>query len=470
MVLRLFNTLTRRKEVFAPLTPHEVRMYVCGPTVYAPPHIGNYRSFLMADVLRRYLEVSGYDVLQVMNLTDIDDKTIRDAAKQGQSLASFTSKYVRLFYRGLDQLNIRRANHYVRATDTVEEMVELTRGLLEKGHAYARQGSVYFDVSSFKEYGRLSKLDLTKIKVGAAVDADEYEKDNPSDFALMKKSTEDEVARGIYYDTEWGCVRPGWHIECSAIAMKHLGSSFDIHMGGVDLIFPHHENEIAQSEAYTGKPFVKYWVHVAHLMVEGRKMAKSAGNFLTLEALIDQGHAPAAIRYLLLTGHYRQQLNFTFASLTAAQRTVTGLRGFLSRLRAVDQESSAIEIDDVIRQARALFFAAMDDDLNLPKALATLHGFIAAVNPCLDDAGLNRDDAEKAMALVSDVDAILGLGLRVESRPLPPAITRLIKAREAARQDGDWATADRIREELRLKGVLLEDTPEGTRWRKSTYP
>jgi cysteinyl-tRNA synthetase len=468
MVLRLFNTLTRQKEVLEPLTPHEVRMYVCGPTVYAPPHIGNYRSFLIADVLRRYLEVSGYEVLQVMNLTDIDDKTIRDSAKQGQSLATFTETYVQLFYRELDRLNIKRANRYVRATDTVDEMVKLTRGLVEKGHAYARQGSVYFDVSSFKDYGRLSKLDLTKIKIGAAVDADEYEKDNPADFALMKQSTEDELARGIYYDTEWGRVRPGWHVECSAIAMKYLGPSFDVHMGGVDLIFPHHENEIAQSEAYTGKPFVKYWVHVAHLMVEGRKMAKSAGNFLTLEALIEQGHAPDAIRYLLLTAHYRQQLNFTFASLIAAERTVAGLRGVLRRLRAVDLETSVIENDEMVDQARTSFFTAMDDDLNLPRALAALHAFTVAVNTLLDDAVLSREDAEKAMAFVLDVDTVLGLGICVASRPLPPALTLLIEEREAARQHGDWATADRIRAELRLKGVLLEDTSKGTRWRRST--
>jgi cysteinyl-tRNA synthetase len=468
MVLRIFNTLTRQKEAFEPLTPHKVRMYVCGPTVYASPHIGNYRSFLMADVLRRYLEVSGYDMLQVMNLTDIDDKTIRDSVKHAQSLASFTEQYVQIFYQGLDQLNIKRANRYVRATDTVDEMVKLTRGLLEKGHAYTRQGNVYFDVSSFKNYGHLSKLDLTKIKVGAAVDADEYEKDNPADFALMKKSTEDELAHSIYYDTEWGRVRPGWHIECSAIAMKYLGPSFDVHMGGVDLIFPHHENEIAQSEAYTGKPFVKYWVHVAHLMVEGRKMAKSAGNFLTLEALIDQGHAPEAIRYLLLTGHYRQQLNFTFSSLNAAEHTVAGLRGFLSRLRTADRETSATEVDELMSLARASFFTAMDDDLNLPRALAALHVFIAAVNPLLDDAVLSREDAEKAMAFVFDVDAVLGLGLHVTSSTLPPAIALLIEERAAARQRGDWATADQIRAELRLKGVLLEDTTKGTRWRSST--
>ncbi|MCK5474526.1 MAG: cysteine--tRNA ligase, partial [Candidatus Aenigmarchaeota archaeon] len=278
MEFRIFNTLSKKKEIFKPLKANQVSIYACGPTVYNFPHIGNYRSFLMTDNLVRVLEYLGYDVKLVMNLTDIDDKTIRDSKKEGLSLKEFTEKYTKEFFIGLDMLNIKRAKHYPKATECVKSMISLTKKLVDKGMAYEKDGSVYFRISSFKDYGKLSKIDLANIKVGASVDVDEYDKENPQDFALLKKSSPEEIERGICYHSPWGMIRPGWHIECSAMSMKELGETLDIHTGGIDLVFPHHENEIAQSEAFTGKPFVNYWVHGEHLLVNSEKMSKSKGN------------------------------------------------------------------------------------------------------------------------------------------------------------------------------------------------
>ncbi|MCJ7635486.1 cysteine--tRNA ligase, partial [Candidatus Bathyarchaeota archaeon] len=288
-MLLFYNTLTRRKETFLSSIPGLVRMYTCGPTVYAPPHIGNYRSFLFADIMKRYLEYKGFKVTHIMNITDIDDKTIRDSDKEGLPLKAFVEKYERVFFEGLELLNIEKASAYPRASQNVDDMIKLTEVLIEKGYAYVRDGSVYFDVSKFERYGELSKLDLSALKTGASVDADEYAKDNPADFALMKRSTSKEIARGIVYNSPWGNVRPGWHIECSVLSTKYLGEDFDIHTGGIDLMFPHHENEKAQSEAATGARFVNYWLHCQHLLVNGQKMAKSLGNFITLQELLSKG-------------------------------------------------------------------------------------------------------------------------------------------------------------------------------------
>jgi cysteinyl-tRNA synthetase len=440
-------------------------MYSCGPTVYAPPHIGNYRSFLFADLLRRYLEYKGLKVTQIMNITDIDDKTIRDSAKEGLTLKAFTEKYERIFFEGIDLLNIERATAYPRASENVDAMIKMTQALIEKGYAYIREGSVYYDVSKFKGYGKLSKLDLASLKAGARVDSDEYDKDSPADFALMKKSTPEEVARGITYDSPWGKVRPGWHIECSALSTKYLGESFDIHTGGVDLVFPHHENEIAQSEATTGRRFVNYWLHCQHLLVEGQKMAKSLGNFITLEELLSKGHSPRGIRLILISTHYRRQLNFTTEALESAEKTIENILAFIQRLKDADGDEH--DAEELVESTQSRFEAALDDDLDIRTALATLFDFINEVNKRLDEGKVSHGDAQKFLELLLSLDRVLGLRLdtALKEEHLPAEIEGLIQKREEARRRKDWVTADRIRTQLESRGVILEDTPKGVRWK-----
>jgi len=464
-LLRFYNTLTRRKEAFKPLVPGQVKMYSCGPTVYAPPHIGNYRSFLFVDLLRRYLEYKGLKVTQVMNITDIDDKTIRDSAKEGLTLKAFTEKYERIFFEGVDLLNIERASAYPRASENVDSMIKLTAALVEKGYAYVRDGSVYFSVSKFKTYGRLSRLDLASLKAGARVDSDEYDKDSPADFALMKKSTPQEVTRGITYESPWGHIRPGWHIECSVLSTKYLGESFDIHTGGVDLIFPHHENEIAQSEATTGRKFVNYWLHCQHLLVDDQKMAKSLGNFITLQDLLSKGHSPRGIRFILISTHYRRQLNFTTDALESAEKTAENILVLIQRLKDADGEEYGAE--ELVESTRNRFEAALDDDLDIRGALAALFDFISEVNKHLDKGQVSRGDATKFLELLLSLDRVLGLRLAaaLEEERLPADTEALIQRREEARRRKDWATADRIRSQLKGLGVILEDTPKGVRWR-----
>ena len=300
MTLKIYNTLKRKKESFKPINKNKVKIYTCGPTVYAPPHIGNYRSFVVSDLIKRYLEYLGYSIYHVMNITDIDDKTIRASGNEGLSLKKFTDKYTKIFFDEIKKLNMKPADVYPKATDYINDMIKMTKTLIEKGYAYVKSGSVYFNISKFKNYGKLSKINLNEIKIGKTVDIDEYDKDNPRDFALMKASTEKEVERGIYFESEWGKVRPGWHIECSTLSTKFLGDSIDIHTGGVDLIFPHHENEIAQSEAYYNKKVIKYWVHSEHLIINGRKMSKSLGNYLTLEDLLEKYNPNIEKKLILL--------------------------------------------------------------------------------------------------------------------------------------------------------------------------
>jgi len=469
MVLRVFNTLKRKKELFKPIHKGEVRMYTCGPTVYAIPHIGNFRSFFMGDMIRRYLEFIGYKVKYVMNITDIDDKTIRDSKKEGLSIKEFTEKYTKEFFKGLKMLNIKKATHYPRATDYVEDMIKITRTLVKKGFAYPKLGSVYFNISKFKDYGKLSKIDLNNIKVGARVDVDEYEKDNPQDFALMKKSTTQELRRGIYYKTEWGNVRPGWHIECSVLSMKFLGKPFDIHTGGVDLIFPHHENEIAQSEAATGKKFVNYWLHGEHLIVNGQKMSKSLGNYFTLDDIVKRW-SPEVVRYMFVSVHYRKKLNYTDKFAENAKRNYEKLKETFDRinffLKSADTKKTKIDDKflEKLPKIKKKFIEAMDDDFNTPLALRVFHELSKEINKYLEE-NKNKNVLKKALKLFKKFSDVFGLKFIEEKKKLSENIEKLIQEREKARKRKDWKRADAIRAELKKKGIILEDTPEGVKWK-----
>jgi cysteinyl-tRNA synthetase len=470
MVVKLFNTLTRKKEVFKPLHKGEVRMYSCGPTVYAPPHIGNMRSFLVSDLVRRYLEFRKFKVKLVMNLTDIDDKTIRDSGEEGVSLKEFTERWIRSFFDNIDALNIKRASIYPKATEHIEEMIKFVRGLVRKGVAYEKSGSVYYNISKFKDYGRLSKLNLKEMKIGATVDVDEYDKGNPRDFALLKKSTDEELQRGIFYKTEWGNVRPGWHLECSVLSMKYLGESLDIHTGGVDLIFPHHENEIAQSEAYTGKKFVRYWIHNEHLLVNGQKMSKSLGNYITLAELLEK-FSPEIVRYMFISVHYRQKINYTEEFAKNAKRNYEKLKGTFDKLNfaltpAVAKKSKNDKIFlKRLKSIRKEFIEAMDDDLNTPLALKSFHELSKEINKYLEKAK-NKKSLNDALKLFNEFADVFGLRFKKMEEKIPREVEKLIKEREEARKNKNWKLADEIRSKIKELGYVIEDTPEGMRCKK----
>lgn len=462
-MLKFYNTLTRKKEIFKPIKKGDVSLYTCGPTVYDFAHIGNFRAYIFEDILRRYLEYKGYKVKHIMNLTDIDDKTIMNSGKEGVSLKEFTERYTKEFFKDIDALNIERAVKYPKATEHIQDMIEFTKKLVKKGYAYEKLHSVYYDISKFKNYGKLSKADLSQMKAGARVDLDEYEKAHPGDFTLLKRSKLDELKRGIYYKTEWGNARPGWHLECSVMSMKYLGETFDIHCGGVDLIFPHHENEIAQSEAYSGKKFVNYWLHNEHLLVDGRKMSKSLGNFYTLKDLLAKGAQPRAIRYLLLSTHYRQQLNFTFKALESAANTIKRLDDFIVAVKSIKTEKKAdAKVGKLIKDVKEKFEKEMDDDLNISNALAAIFDFMREINKL----ELGKSDAKKVYEAMMGFDKVLGV-LEQKGEEISDKIKSLIEEREKARKEKDYAKADEIREELKEKGIVLEDTKEGVRWKKA---
>ncbi len=462
--ITFLNTLTRRVEDFRPLEPGHVRMYTCGPTVYNFVHIGNLRTFLFEDVLRRTLQAFDYRVTQVMNLTDIDDKTIKGAAAEGVSLRAFTDRYVAAFFADIDALGVQRAEHYPRATDFIPQQVRLVRRLTERGHTYVQDGSTYFRIATFPGYGKLSGIDVNQVKAGARVDADEYEKEDVRDFVLWKASKPGEPA----WDTELGPGRPGWHLECSAMGMELLGESFDIHTGAVDNIFPHHENEIAQSEAATGKPFVHTWLHAEHLIVEGQKMAKSLGNFFTLRDLLERGHDPLAIRYLLISVPYRQKLNFTFDGLHAAAAGVERIGNTMRRLAHTptaegDGALPASEVDGFVAE----FDGALADDLNTARALGAVHTLLTRVNQALDAGGVGAAARARLDAALGRVGATLGIVPGAEAAGGSGAeIDGLVAERTAARAARDFARADAIRKDLTARGIVLEDTPHGTVWHR----
>ncbi len=463
--IRFFNTLTRTKERFVPLEKGKVKLYTCGPTVYDYPHIGNFRAFIFDDLLRRWLKYRGFKVTQVMNITDVDDKTIRGSRTKKIPLKKYTEHYTKAFFEDIKALNIEKVEHYPKATEHIPEMVSLIKKLLEKGYAYrGEDGSIYYDVSKFKEYGKLSKIKVEELKPGARVKVDEYGKEEAHDFALWKAWNEEDG--DVYWETELGKGRPGWHIECSAMSMKYLGETLDIHCGGVDNMFPHHENEIAQSEAATGKKFVNYWLHNEHLLVEGKRMAKRFGNYYTLRDLIKKGYDPMAVRYLLMSTHYRQQLNFTFKGLEAAKSAVERLKNFARRLLEADGKGSSGKVRALIEKVKKNFEEAMDDDLNIGLALASLFDFVKDVNKLMDDNTLNKEEAKEVHKLIMRFDEVLGVIGRVEiEKNLPKEAEELIRKREEARKAKDWETADKIREQLKTMGIIIEDTPQGVKWR-----
>jgi cysteinyl-tRNA synthetase len=465
MPIRLYNTLTRKKEPFEPLDPPRVGMYTCGPTVYNFAHIGNFRAYVFEDLLRRHLKYRGYDVTQVMNLTDVDDKIIRACRETGTSLKALTKPIVEAFFEGIDALGIERAEHYPAATDHVPEMVALIKRLQANGHTYEVGGNIYYRLSTFPKYGALSHMKIEELQDGASgrVEDDEYSSEDPRDFALWKAYVEDDGE--VYWETELGKGRPGWHIECSAMSTKLLGDTFDIHCGGVDNIFPHHENEIAQTEGATGKKFVRYWCHNAHLIVEGRKMAKSLGNFYTLRDLLKMGHDPLAIRWVLLATHYRQPNNFSFDALEAAKQSLQRIRDF--RLRLADVRGEGVELGEAATACETTFAEALDDDLNISAANAAVFDFIRDTNKMIDDGSLGEAGAQQAMDLLDRLNAVTGLYAPQDEENAPEEIMELVLERQAARRSKDFARADAIRDELAASGWVLEDTSDGPRVKRS---
>jgi cysteinyl-tRNA synthetase len=462
MALQFHNTRTGTREVFQPRMDGQVGLYTCGPTVYDYAHIGNFRAYVWEDLLRRTLEAWGYGVHHVMNITDVDDKTILNSGKAGVSLDEYTRRYIDGFFEDMKALNVLPAHEYPRATEHIEEMVCLVERLREKGHTYESQGSIYFRIDTFPTYGVLSGVNPDAIRSGERMDSDEYEKEDVRDFVLWKAAKSGEPS----WETRLGAGRPGWHLECSAMSMKYLGETFDIHTGGADNIFPHHENEIAQSEGATGVPFVRYWLHCAHLIVDGKKMSKSEGNFYTLRDLLDRGYSPRAVRYLLLSAHYRKQLNFTLEGIAQSQAAIDRLDDFRDRVEREEVgKGNQSDLLERIQARRAQFRAALEDDLNSAGALGAVFEMLREVNAAYDDRQVCSGEAEAARAFLDEVEAVFGLGGREEVL-LDAEIEALIEERQKARGRKDFARADAIRDELAERGILLEDSPAGVRWKR----
>jgi cysteinyl-tRNA synthetase len=462
--IRLHDTLSGETRPLVPLDGETVRIYSCGPTVYGPAHIGNFRSFLFADLLVRYLRWRGHSVTWVMNITDVDDKIIKGAAAAGETIAELTDRYLARFLSDADTLRMTRPDVLPRATDHIDQIVELIETLLERDHAYRTDdGSIFFRISSWPAYGRLARLDPEQMRVGERVEADEYAKDDVRDFALWKGPKADEPS----WPTRIGEGRPGWHIECSAMSMAHLGPSFDIHTGGVDLIFPHHEDEIAQSEAATGQPFVRTWLHCAHLRTSGSKMAKSTGNIARVGDLLDAGVSPRALRYALLAVHYRASLDHSDGSMAAAGAALTRLDTVVLALESYREDGPAdAGLDAALEGARQAFCDALDDDLNVSAALAAVFDLVRDLNRRIEARSLSTDDAARAVAALRDLDRVLGVLPEPAVESLDADLRALLDDRDAARAARDWAASDRLRDELAQRGIAVEDTRDGQRWRR----
>ena len=453
--------MSRKKEEFKPLKGKAVGLYTCGPTVYNVIHIGNLKSFLSEDILKRYLLYKGFKIKHVRNITDVDDKTIRDSQKEGISLKEFTERYTKAFFEDMKSVKVLPADVYPKATEHIKEMVELVSSLLKKGYAYkGEDGSIYYKIKKFKDYGKLAHIDFKTLKTGARIKQDEYEKGEAQDFALWKAWDKDDGE--VFWETEIGKGRPGWHIECSAMSMKHLGESFDIHSGGEDLIFPHHENEIAQSEAATGKTFAKYWIHNAFLQVNGEKMSKTLGNFYTIRDLKD--YNPLAVRYLMISSSYRQPLNFTFEGLRAAQNSLDRLNELIRKLQEPEGKDSG-EIKKAIESAQQKFEKAMDDDLNTPLGFAALFDFVRKSNSLLDAGKIGKKDAALALDFLKKLNTVFAVMDFKQSNKISKEDLALIKEREKLRSEKKWAESDKIRDQLAEKGIELKDTATGTKWK-----
>ncbi len=474
MTLKIHNTLSgladelipggKKQENPADYPP--VTIYSCGPTVYSYAHIGNFRTFIFNDFLRRYLQFRGFAVDHAMNITDVDDKTITGSNEENVSLGEYTKRYSDIFFEDLQTLNIETVEHIPRATESIDAMVDIIKSLEKKGLTYEKEGSTYFSISKWDSYGRLSRLDSREIKSGLRYDTDEYEKDDVRDFVLWKASKENEP----HWDTPFGSGRPGWHIECSAMIRKIFAKTIDIHTGGVDLIFPHHENEIAQSEAAYDEPFVRHWIHAEHLLVEGTKMSKSKGNFYTLRDLLKKGHSPRSIRYLLISSHYRKQLNFTFDGLKQADQALERIDNLLLRLNDIKKkEGNFPELESIINGFFDEFTATVDDDLNIAGGLGVFFDFLHKINSLISEEKLAQPDVKTVLEALEKIDTVFGFIFFPEPEEENfdvAAIEALIEERIAAKNKKNFARADEIRDQLIADGIILEDTKDGTRWKK----
>ncbi|MCB2187060.1 MAG: cysteine--tRNA ligase [Deltaproteobacteria bacterium] len=463
--LKIYNTLTRRVDQLRPVRPGQVGIYACGPSLDGPPDLGLCRRMVSADLIRRYLEFRGFEVKLVVNISDVDDRTINQCLEEGAKLEEFTARWEKVFFEAMTTLGVKPAHLYPRSSEHVGEMVDLTRELLAKGLAYEKLRSVYFNISKFPTYGKLSGMDLSSVQSGKTVDFDYYEKENPSDFVLLKRSTLAELKAGVYWQTPWGNVRPGWHVECALMSASHLGQPFDLHLAGCDLIFPHGDNEIAIAEGLRGRPLANIWMHSEVVMACGRKISRHAGNDATLEQVLKAGYSPAAVRFWLLSQHYRKVLRFSPAQMDLAEKTVRRLNEFVARLVFMPAGQTSPEVDQEIGNTRHKMQEAMDADLNVPMALGHLFAFTRRVNRLATAGGLDKSQAERVLDFMARVNRVLGV---IDMNPQSPdqKVADLIAQREEARRQKDWTAADRLRDELTQMGVQLIDTPAGTRWRR----
>ncbi|MEW6501561.1 MAG: cysteine--tRNA ligase [Thermodesulfobacteriota bacterium] len=466
--LRFFNTMTRKKEPFTPSNPKRgVTFYACGPTAHEPTNLAHCRRFMVADLIHRHLVAKDFPVEFYMNFTDLDDNTIKGAEESGKALAEFTAAYIEQFQRDFSLLGMQPAAGYPKASDHVQEMIDLAHRLMHKGYAYEKHGSIYFDISKFKNYGELSGVDISKIQVGRTVDLDNYEKESPVDFTLLKRSTLGELKKGIFFKTEWGNMRPGWHIECSAMTMKYLGETMDIHTSSSNLLFPHHENENAIAGALTGKPLARYWLHSELLLVDGKKMAPENGNVITLAEVLAKGYTAREIRFFLLRTHYRKPVNFSFKQLDAACAMLKRLDDFVGKLLCLPPGLPHPQVAAYLSEMEEAYQAAMDDDLNVSRAFAALFDFMKRTNPILSEGQLDRDQKKYILEALGKVNAVFNI-MRLTECPLAPELEKLIREREEARRQKDWQRADVVRDELARQGIEVVDTAQGPVWKEKS--
>jgi len=461
----LYNILKRRKDLFKPIKADEVRMYTCGPTVHDAPHLGNYRRLVVSDLICRYLIYKGYKVKHVLDIVDLTDKSIKGSEREGMDLPEYSNKYLKIFLEDAQFLNIHQDNIYVKASENIEEMLKIVEKLVDKNYAYEKLHSVYYDISKLADYGLLSNVDLGKTRPGKTIDLDEYEKDHPMDFALLRRANLGELKRGIYYKTKWGNVRPGWHLECSAISNKYLGATYDIHVSGADEAFPHCENILAINKAISGRSGANYWINAELILVDGRKMSRSLNNALPLAQLRQGGYSGRDIRFFLLAMHYRKPLNYSDSALKTAKNTVKKVNIFISRLSAIDIDGDALaEVDQLIYDLKNRFVAALDDDLNIAGVLSAIFDFIGKINPPLAQGMIMKNDARKILAALANINEVLGV-MDFEVQVPRGETSELILKREVARKNCNWQEADSLRAQLAELGVDVLDTPQGAIWR-----